>query len=83
MNIHPSCYKRGKMLSFDILYETIHFLHKQYYAMFCGHSMHYNIFDLQLFFKISIFLITLPEYAVTDVGESLHHFSSCKVMYKN
>lgn len=50
MNIHPSCYKRGKMLSFDILYETIHFLHKQYYAMFCGHSMHYNIFDLQLFF---------------------------------
>lgn len=46
MNIHPSCYKRGKMLSIDILYKTIHFLHKQYYAMLSGHSMHYNIFDL-------------------------------------
>lgn len=55
MNIPPPCYKSGKMLSIDILYETIHFLHKQYYAMLSGHSMHNNIFGLQLFFFISIF----------------------------
>ena len=38
------------MLSFDILYETILFLHKQYYAMFSGHSMHYNILICSCFF---------------------------------